>query len=408
MAGLLDGVRILDLTTMGTGPYATQMLGEMGAGIIKLESPEGDPIRNVGPARSPGMSAVFLALGRGKRSIALDLRQAAARPVFERLVARADVVIHNMRDAAARRLGLTFAELRAINPGIVSCAILGFARGGPYSGRPAYDDLIQGLVALPDLMERAGGPPAYVPLALADRITGLFAAQAVLAGVVARQRSGEAQSVVVPMFEALAGFVLGDHLYGATFVPPEAPMGYVRHLNPYRRPFRTADGQIGIIPYTDRQWQALFAAIGQPALAGDPRFAGLHARTRNIAELYAIVGRHIATRTTAEWLEICAGADIPAMPTNTLEGLLDDPHLRATGLATEVAHPSQGALLRLRGAVRREQAPESPPCEAPRLGEHGGEVLREAGLSEDEIAALAGAGVLHLPGSAEGNGGQGE
>lgn len=406
MTGLLDGVRILDLTTMGTGPYATQILAEMGAAVTKLESPDGDPIRNVGPSRHPRMSAVFLALGRGKRSIALDLRQPAARPVLERLVGRADVVIHNMRDPAARRLGLTFADLRAINPGIVFCAILGFDRDGPYSDRPAYDDLIQGLVALPDLLERAGGPPAYVPLALADRITGLFAAQAVLAGLVARQRSGQAQSVVVPMFEAMAGFVLGDHLYGAAFVPPEAPMGYGRHLNPHRRPFRTADGLIGVIPYTDRQWRALFVAIGQPQLAEDPRFAELHARTRNIAELYEIVARHIATRSTAEWLDIMAAADIPAMRTNRLEDLLDDPQLRATGFATRVEHPSEGTLLRLRGAVRRDEAPQSPPGEAPRLGEHGVEVLREAGLSRDEIVALTQAGVLRLPEGTPDNTGQ--
>lgn len=406
MTGLLDGVRILDLTIMGTGPYATQMLAEMGAAVIKLESPEGDPIRNVGPARHPHMGAVFLALGRGKRSIALDLRQAAARPVLQRLVARSDVVIHNMRDPAAQRLGLTFADLRAINPGIVFCSILGFDRGGPYSDRPAYDDLIQGLVALPDLLERAGGPPAYVPLALADRIAGLFAAQAVLAGLLAQRRSGEAQSVVVPMFEALAGFVLGDHLYGAAFVPPEGPIGYVRHLNPHRRPFRTADGLIGVIPYTDRQWQALFVAIGQPQLAEDPRFARLHARTRNIAELYRILGRHLAGRTTAEWLEIFEAADIPAMRTNRLDGLLDDPQLRATGFASEVAHPSEGTLLRPKGAVRRDEAPQSAPCEAPRLGEHGAEVLREAGLSEAEIGALMRSGVLHLPQTATDSKGQ--
>ncbi len=398
MAGLLEGVRVLDLTTMGTGPYATQILGEYGAEIVKLETPEGDPIRNVGPARHPKMSALFLAIGAGKRSLALDLRKPEARPVFERLVARADVVIHNMRDPAAKKLGLAFEDLRRINEGIVLCAILGFDRGGPYSDRPAYDDLIQGLVALPDLMRRSGGENQYVPLAVADRITGLFAAEAVLAAMVARLRSGRAQSVVVPMFEALAGFVLGDHLYGHSFVPPEGPMGYPRHLNPYRRPFPTSDGHIGVLPYTDQQWQSLFRVIGAPELGEDPRFAGLYTRTANIAALYEIVGQHLARRPSAEWLDLFRAADVPAMRTNTLETVLEDPQLQATGFAREEDHPSEGRIVRLRGAVRWEGEADAPlPSPAPRLGEHGAEVLREAGLDEEAIAALVRAGALHLP-----------
>ncbi|MEX0408626.1 CoA transferase [Aquibium sp. LZ166] len=398
MAGLLEGIRVLDLTTMGTGPYATQILGEYGAEIIKLESPEGDPIRNVGPARHPKMSAIFLAIGAGKRSVVLDLRKPEARPVFERLVNRADVVIHNMRDPAARKLGLTFEDLRQINEGIVLCAILGFDRGGPYSDRPAYDDLIQGLVALPDLMRRSGGENQYVPLAVADRITGLYAAEAVLAAIVARLRSGQAQSVVVPMFEALAGFVLGDHIYGHSFVPPEGPIGYPRHLNPYRRPFATSDGHIGVLPYTDQQWQSLFRVIGAPELGEDPRFAGLYTRTANIAALYEIVGQHIATRPSAEWLDLFQAADVPAMRTNTLDNVLDDPQLQATGFAREEDHPTEGRILRLRGAVRWQGEADAPqPRPAPRLGEHGAEVLREAGLDEESIAALVRAGALRLP-----------
>lgn len=399
MAGLLEGIRVLDLTTMGTGPYATQILGEYGAEIVKLESPEGDPIRNVGPARHPKMSALFLALGAGKRSIALDLRRPEARPVFERLVRRADVVIHNMRDPAAKKLGLGFGDLRRINEAVVLCAILGFDRGGPYADRAAYDDLIQGLVALPDLMRRSGGEIQYVPLAMADRITGIYAAEAVLAATVARLRTGRAQSVVVPMFEALAGFVLGDHLYGHSFVPPEGQMGYPRHLNPYRRPFRASDGHIGVTPYTDRQWQSLFRVIGAPELGEDPRFAGLYTRTANIAALYEIVGRHIATRPADEWLDLFQAADVPAMRINTLDTILDDPQLVATGFAREETHPSEGRILRLRGAARWEGEAEAPPPRpAPRLGEHGAELLREAGLDEEAIAALVRAGALHLPG----------
>jgi formyl-CoA transferase len=397
MTGLLDGIRVLDLTTMGTGPYATQMLAEYGAEIIKLEAPDGDPIRNVGPARHAKMSSMFLTIGAGKRSLSLDLRTPEARPVFERLVSRADVVIHNMRDPAARKLGLSFEALRAINPRVVLCAILGFDRGGPYSDLPAYDDLIQGLVALPDLIHRSGGETQYVPLAMADRITGLFAAKAVLAAVVAQLRSGKAQSVVVPMFEALAGFVLGDHLYGRTFVPPEGEMGYPRHLNPYRRPYRTTDGYIGVLPYTDRQWHTLFQIIGEPELGEDPRYAKLYERNANIATLYEIVGRHITTRSTEAWLAEFAAADIPAMRTNTLESLIDDPHIKAVDLVREESHPTEGRILRIRGAVRWEGEAETAPPMAPRLGEHGLEVLREAGIDEADINDLVQAGILRLP-----------
>lgn len=397
MTGLLDGIRVLDLTTMGTGPYATQMLAEYGAEIIKLEAPDGDPIRNVGPARHAKMSSMFLTIGAGKRSLSLDLRQPEARPVFERLVSRADVVIHNMRDPAARKLGLSFEALQAINPRVVLCAILGFDRGGPYSDLPAYDDLIQGLVALPDLIHRSGGETQYVPLAMADRITGLFAAKAVLAAVVAQLRSGKAQSVVVPMFEALAGFVLGDHLYGRTFVPPEGEMGYPRHLNPYRRPYRTTDGYIGVLPYTDRQWHTLFQIIGEPELGEDPRYAKLYERNANIATLYEIVGRHITTRSTEAWLAEFAAADIPAMRTNTLESLIDDPHIKAVDLVREENHPTEGRILRIRGAVRWEGEAETAPPMAPRLGEHGLEVLREAGIDEADINDLVQAGILRLP-----------
>ncbi|MDF1873951.1 CoA transferase [Vannielia sp.] len=398
MTGLLDGIRVLDLTTMGTGPYATQILAEYGAEITKLEAPDGDPIRNVGPARHAKMSSMFLGLGAGKRSLALDLRRPEARPVFEQLVARADVVIHNMRDPAAKKLGLSFEDLRKINPGVVHCAILGFDRGGPYTDRPAYDDLIQGLVALPDLMHRSGGETQYVPLAMADRIVGLFAAEAVLAAVVAQLRSGKAQSVVVPMFEALAGFVLGDHLYGRSFVPPEGEMGYPRHLNPYRRPFRTADGHIGVLPYTDQQWQSLFRTLDVPELGEDPRFARLFERSANIAALYQIVAKHLTTRTTAEWLAAFEAADIPAMPTNTLETLIDDPQLKAVGLIREEEHPSEGRILRVRGAVHWDGEDDTaPPPLAPRLGEHGVELLRDAGVGEAEIADLVRAGVLRLP-----------
>lgn len=400
MTGLLNGIRILDLTTMGTGPYATQILGEFGADIIKLESPQGDTIRGVGPARHAGMSSMFLTITRGKRSLMLDLRRPEARPAFERLVARTDVVIHNMRPKAASKLGLDYADLKTLNEAVVLCAISGFGPGGPYSERPAYDDLIQGLIALPDLSRRAGGDSRYVPLALADRVTGLMAVQGVLAALVARLRTGKGQNVLVPMFEAMAGFVLSDHLYGHTFVPPKGQAGYPRHLNPFRRPYKTRDGFLGVLPYTDRQWRSLFAALGASELAEDPRFTTVSGRTDNIAELYAAIEQHMGERTSEEWLAILAEADVPAMPTHTLDTLLQDPHLLATGFLTEVEHPSEGPVLRMARGVRWDGEEGTERREAPRLGENSAEILAEIGLDRHEIDRLADLGVTGWPRSA--------
>lgn len=397
MAGLLDGIRVLDLTTMGTGPYTTQILGELGAEIIKVETPDGDAMRGVGPARGRGMSAIFLNLGRSKRSIVLDLKKPDGRQVLEKLAARADVIIHNMRKSAARKLGLSYDDLKHCNGTVVYCSILGFGGDGPYTGLPAYDDLIQGLVALPDLVGRASGEPRYVPLALADRTTGLFAAYAVLAGVVARLRTGIGQEIEVSMFEAMAGFVLGDHLYGEVFSPPEGEMGYPRHLAPHRKPFRTSDGYIGVMPYTDRQWNALFKAVGAPDLCKDDRFGSVYARTAHIGELYSLVSDLLVVRSTEDWLRIFKATDVPAMHTNTLEMLRDDPHLAAVGFFQEIDHPSEGRIRRMSPPVQWGRGERELTREAPRLGENSREILEELGFDQEQIQAFLEGGVTALP-----------
>ena len=397
MTGLLDGIKVLDLTTMGTGPYTTQILGELGAEITKVETPGGDAVRGVGPARNPGMSAMFITLGRSKRSIVLDLKKPDGRLVLEKLATQADVVIHNMRKSAARKLGLSYEDMKRCNETVVYCSILGFGDNGPYAGLPAYDDLIQGLVALPDLTGRASGEPRYVPLALADRTTGLFAAYAVLAAVVARLRTGMGQEVELSMFEALAGFVLGDHLYGEVFSPSEGEMGFPRHLAPHRKPFRTSDGYIGVMPYTDRQWKALFKAVGAPELSEDDRFATVYARTANIADLYSLVSDFLVTRSTEDWLRTFKEADVPAMQTNTLETLRDDPHLAAVGFFQEVDHPSEGRVWRMSPPVRSGQDASDPIREAPRLGENSREILEELGFEHEQIQAFLEDGVTALP-----------
>lgn len=393
MAGPLDGVRILDLTANFMGPYASLLLADMGADVAKVEPPAGDTTRGVGPARNPGMGAIFLHLNRNKRSLVLDLKDAAGLAALRRMLGRADVLLHSLRPAAMARLGLSYAQARSINPGLVYCGCFGFGQDGPYAAKPAYDDLIQAAVGMPVLQARRHGEPDYVATAVADRVVGMAAASAIGMALFHRERTGRGQEVQVPMFETFAHFVLGDHLYGHTFVPPVGDWGYARMMNADRRPYRTLDGHLGINVYTDRHWQRFFAAVGRPDLAADPRFADIHGRTQHIDELYAFLADVLATRSTDEWLKVLTEADIPAIAMHTPETLLADPHMAAVGFFTERDHPSEGRLRSL-GIPQRwsETAPELR-YPAPRLGEHSAELLGEYGLAEAEIDELRRRGV---------------
>jgi len=396
-AGPLAGVKIIDLTSVMMGPYATMLLGDYGADVIKVENPDGDVMRHAAPMKHPRMGAMYLQGNRNKRSIVLDLKKPGGRDALLRLAARADVFVHNVRPAAMARLKLGADDLLAVNPRLVYASLHGFGEKGPYAGRPAYDDLIQGLTALPALTGKITGEPRYSPATMADRIVGLNATHAILAALFHRERSGEGQAIEIPMFETMAQFVLGDHMGGRSFEPPIGPPGYSRLLSPDRRPYQTSDGYICALVYSDKQWNAFFHAIGLEEKDRDSRLNGISARTQNYDFVYNWFSEVMKTRTSAEWLKFFEEADIPHAPLHDLDSLIDDPHLNAVGLIQTIDHPTEGTLRVTGPAATWSKTPPSIRHHPPRVGEHGREILREAGLADDDIAALASEGSLVDP-----------
>jgi len=382
----LEGIRVLDLSSVILGPMAAQYLGDMGADVIKVESPEGDITRSIGPRRHEGMGALFLANNRNKRSVVLDLKDPAARAKLRAMVARSDVLLHSIRAPAAARLGLSWEALSAVNPRLVLCHVTGFAEGGPYADRPAYDDIIQALSGLAMLQTVAAGEPRYVPSIICDKITAVHAALAIALALFHRERSGRGQEVKVPMLETLVAFNAAEHLGGHIFEPPLGEMGYAPVRQGLRRPFRTADGWICLLPYTDPHWKRFFEVAGRADLAGDPEWATLAGRQRNLDRIWAQVAELLRARRTEEWLAELLAADIPVAAVNDLEDLLDDPQLAATGFWEMHAHPSEGMLRLPASALGLSATPPSVRRLPPRLGEHTQEVLREFGLADTDDA----------------------
>ena len=388
MSGPLEGVRVIDLTTVLLGPFGTQILGDMGADVIKVESPGGDPMRGLGPKRSDGMGAVFLNSNRNKRSLVLDLKAKKGRAAMLKLVETADVFFHNMRPRGVRSLGLSYEELSAVNSRLIYCGAYGYRESGPYGHKPAYDDMIQAASGLAMLQGAIGDQPAYVANAVCDKIVGMAAASAVSMALYHREKTGVGQNIEVPMFETMVNFLLPEHWMGMTFEPPLGSAGYKRALSKGRRPYKTKDGYVAALPYSDRQWEAFFHLVGREELLQDPRFSTLAERVVHIEELYAELAKIIATRTTGEWVEALDEAQIPVMVVNTLDDLAEDPHLVATGFWHLMEHPSEGSLRMPGVATDFSETPGDIRQPPPHLGEHSAEVLKDAGLTDAEIEDL--------------------
>lgn len=399
MSGPLEGIRVLDLTTVVMGPYATSVLADYGADVIKIEPPGGDVMRKSGPMRHPDMGHFYLAMGRNKRSVVLDLKKPQGLQVLLRMVADADVLVYNIRPQAMARLGLSYEALRKVNPRLVYAGAYGFSQKGPYAARPAYDDLIQGMCGLPWLSHAAGAEqPRYAPMVVVDRTVGLQLCTAITSALVYRARTGRGQRVDVPMFEGMLSVVLGEHLAGRQFVPDQGPVGYQRSLARDRRPYRTRDGYLCVLVYNDRQWRSFFDAIGRPEVfEQDERFHTQNSRLTHIDHVYGYLSEVLATRTTAEWLELFARADLPAARMYSIDDILTDEHVLATGFVRTVEHPSEGAL---RVTAIPTEWSESVPenrHHAPQLGENTVEVLQEFGYSGEQIERLHADGVVGTP-----------
>jgi len=392
--GPLQGVRVIDLTTVMLGPFCTQILGEMGADVIKIEPPGGDIGRITGAAKTPGMSAAYIMKGRNKRSVVLDLKKPEAMAPLKRLVESADVFVHNIRPKAAMRLGIDYETISGWKPDIVYAAATGYGEAGPYVDKPAYDDLIQGASGLAALFGMVTGTPRYGPSVLADKTTGLYLTYSIAMALFHHERTGEGQYVHVPMYESFASFVMNEHMQGRIYEPPIGEAGYLRMLTPHRRPFPTADGHICVLPYNDRHWRSFFEAVGKPALADDRRFADQPSRSKNIDALYAIVLDVMATKTSAEWFKVLEEADIPVMPMNTPEDLFDCPHLSAVGMFPIVDHPTEGKIRHIKVPVHFSETPGGYYRHPENLGESTEAVLADVGYSAEEIADLAKKGAV--------------
>ncbi len=395
--GPLEDVRIVDLTSVVVGPLCTQIMADHGADVIKVEAPSGDIVRSLaGKGRNPNMSSKFLHLNRNKRSIALDLKQPGGYDALLKILATADVMVWNMRPPAMKRLKLTYEDVSKINPKIITCGMYGFGQGGRYKDKPAYDSIIQGSAGFAALYQMATGEPRYLPMVVADRTVGLIAVQMILMALYHREKTGHGQAIELPMFENMVKATLEEHMYLRTFVPrgdeKAGEMGDPRLVDPQSRPLPTKDGYICISANTNAQAFAVFDAFGKPELKTDPRLCSVAARFKNTALFFATRAEGLKQKTTAEWIDIFDRADVPAMPFQTLDQIMEDPHLKDIGFFETIEHPTEGKIINMKLPNKLSRGARRDFRPAPLIGQQTVEILREAGFSDAKIAALTQSG----------------
>ena len=388
----LEGIRVLEIASMIFGPLSGQYLGDMGADVIKLEPPDGDLTRSIGPRRSPRMGSFFLTSNRNKRSIVVDLKTTEGKEILQSLVSKTDVLLHSMRTPAANRLGLDYASLSQQHQRLIYCHVAGYGDDGLYAGRPAYDDIIQAASGLATLQTVIAGQPRFIPTIIADKISGLHAAYAIMAALMQRSQTGLGQHVDVSMFETMAAFNMMEHQWGHAFEPPIGPMGYEPVSTAARRPYKTLDGFLALLPYNDLHWNRFFELAGESQIMQDPRFATFAARQKNVQLVWNEIEKQIARKTNAQWLELLTPEDIPFSVVNSLEDLVNDPHLKSVDFWQIHQHPSEGSLRMARVPIQMSGARTDFKRLQPLLGEHSKEILQELGFDDSRISQWTAAG----------------
>ncbi|MEC7176773.1 MAG: CoA transferase [Pseudomonadota bacterium] len=394
MTGPLDGIRVIEFTSVVLGPFACQILGDLGADVIKVEPPGGDTNRNLGPVKNTeGLAALFLTCNRNKKSIVLDLKSDEGREAALKLIATADVVVHNFRPKAMEKLGLDYQAVKKVNPDIIYCATYGFSKKGPYGDKGALDDSIQAASGVAMLMKMVEGEPRYLPTIIGYKTTGLNVANAVTSALFHRERKGKGQEIEVPMFETMVSYVMVEHLWGQVFEPPLAPAGYTRLMSKHRRPYKTKDGYIAVLPYWDNHWATFCKLIDREDMISDERFINMKSRLENIDITYSETGKALAKRTTDEWLEALSDTNVPHMHVSELDDLMQNQHLIESEFWEMHQHPTEGTLRMPKLPIYFSESPASIRLMPPKLGAHNDELLSEIGYSEDEINALKEKGI---------------
>jgi crotonobetainyl-CoA:carnitine CoA-transferase CaiB-like acyl-CoA transferase len=397
MAGPLQGVKVLELTAVVLGPWACQILADMGAEVIKIEPPYGDSNRSLGASRNPGMAALYLTCNRNKRNIVLDLKQPEAREALFKIAADADVIVHNNRPQVMEKLGLEYKDFKAINDKIIYCGAYGYGKDGPYGEKGALDDSIQSISGIAWLTNMVLGEPRYLPTIIADKTTALNVVYAITAALYSREKTGQGQEIEVPMFETMVYYNMAEHLWGQTFVPAKGSAGYERLMSYHRKPYKTKDGYIAILPSLDAHWKKFCELSDRMDLLDDPRFTTLADRVANIDNTYEETAKTMLNRSTQEWLDLFGKTSVPTNAVHTLDSVIDDPHLKAVDFWQEIDHPTEGKLRMTRFPVTFSETPVENSRHQPQLGEHSTEILREAGYSDADIESLLGSGATLQP-----------